>query len=297
MAATTAPAARDRKTRNFVFTINNPQDHWGSPEYLIESFIADGGKYIRFGDEIAPSTGTMHWQGFCEYKNQRFKKGISTSTFEKTAWLQERYGNVDSNLVYTGKEAIDGIHEWGKRPGQGAREDWEEIKKSIKAGKSFKDIAEDNTYLAGTCGNGIKGLIEIWQPAKPVKRFVKWNWGVTRSGKTYEGIKEGGVKISMTPAGQWQNYKGEKVAIINELDKYDKVNWRTILEMLDNDAYQLECRNVNQAWNAEKIYITSILNPKDVVPALLQEELFARVDVVQEFKTSFNGAAKVTQWI
>ena len=54
------------RQRNYRFTFNNykPEDE----ERLLE-LVPKPLKYIIYGHEIAPTTGTPHLQGFCAFEN------------------------------------------------------------------------------------------------------------------------------------------------------------------------------------------------------------------------------------
>lgn len=280
------------RSRNFIFTINNPADEWGNPEELIKRFVADGGKYIRFGDEIAPTTGTEHWQGFCEYKQQRFIKGISWSTFEHTAWLHIRNGSVAANLEYTGKEALDGVHEWGQRPGQGARKDWEEVHKLVKTGSDWSNIADHNPQLAYTGKRSICEAITEQTQMFRGDRKVVWCYGVTGAGKTHRADADGAVDMSYE-MGSWRDYKGEKVVVWDEIDKWEKVRWDHLLKLMDKYPRNVQMRNSNCPWAAETIYITSTEEPGMIVPAAYWDQINRRVTEIHEYPIAYGAAGYV----
>lgn len=56
-----------RRTRRWVFTLNNPK---GEINEFIESLTKSvATRYLVVGKELAPTTGTLHWQGFVEWEN------------------------------------------------------------------------------------------------------------------------------------------------------------------------------------------------------------------------------------
>lgn len=69
-----APQPRRRTNNaliNWRFTLNNYRDE--DFEYLTELYMAGKFKYIIFGKEVAPNTGTPHLQGFLQLpKKLRF---------------------------------------------------------------------------------------------------------------------------------------------------------------------------------------------------------------------------------
>jgi len=110
----------------YVFTINN---------YIfddIQRMINVGNqKYLIFGFEIAPDTGTPHIQGCVVFYNH-----VHWTSFKKQmprAWFEPMRGTVDHNFVYTGKENEQ--YEFGEKPKQGFAS-WELIEQAMKDPKS-----------------------------------------------------------------------------------------------------------------------------------------------------------------
>lgn len=57
------------KNRNFVFTLNNyDQDSIDWFERKVEEGVF---KYVGYSEEVAPTTGTKHLQGFASFTNAR----------------------------------------------------------------------------------------------------------------------------------------------------------------------------------------------------------------------------------
>lgn len=87
------------KFRKYVFT------WFGATEQKIKEFIAycekRNYKYM-LGDEICPTTGKQHWQGYVEGKNSWAK-----STLDRLidgGWCESAKGSVKDNWKYTGKD-------------------------------------------------------------------------------------------------------------------------------------------------------------------------------------------------
>lgn len=87
------------KFRKYVFT------WFGATEQKIKEFIAycekKNYKYM-LGDEICPTTGKQHWQGYVEGKNPWCK-----STLDRLidgGWCESAKGSVNDNWKYTSKD-------------------------------------------------------------------------------------------------------------------------------------------------------------------------------------------------
>ncbi len=89
---------KNSRGRNWVFTLNNytPQNIIDINSW-IQSDCKDGG----FAQEVAPTTGTPHLQGFFMFKNQKYFN-IIKKKFPKM-WFEKMYGNKSQNLKYCSK--------------------------------------------------------------------------------------------------------------------------------------------------------------------------------------------------
>lgn len=137
--------------REFVFTLNN----WTTEQFTWWCNAVEMGffTYVCFGQEIAPTTGTPHLQGYC----QRDKKYGPMSAKALGISLQDEVvgnkcnfivanGSLESNQVYTSKE---NFFEFGtprktKGKGRGSRSDLDDLKMAIKEGASMFQLMEDH---------------------------------------------------------------------------------------------------------------------------------------------------------
>ena len=108
--------------RSFIYTLNNPAENGGTPELI--GLLKTMCSYIIIGEEVAPTTGTIHWQGFCELNNQ-----VTISKINKMAkWHTEaRKGSAAACDKYCRKDGKI-ICEYGKLPCPGKRTDIETLK-------------------------------------------------------------------------------------------------------------------------------------------------------------------------
>lgn len=95
-----ADAVKSRRVRRWTITINNPDmSKEDLQAYLVNSYKV---KYLIIGSEIAPTTGTPHFQMYIEF--------INPATFNQlkkrfpTAHIQASDGSAENNVVYCKKE-------------------------------------------------------------------------------------------------------------------------------------------------------------------------------------------------
>lgn len=104
-------AEEDKKARQFVFTVIGADYEARFDEifkYLKSCKTCD---YVVAGREIAPSTGSPHFQGYVHFKNcVKIKKDI-----RKLGWFKPAKGSASQNYDYCTKDDKTPI-EWGTRP-------------------------------------------------------------------------------------------------------------------------------------------------------------------------------------
>lgn len=108
---------RGRKHRAYVFTRNNPDE---TPEVYAQKLKELEPRYFCFGVEKAPTTGTVHYQGYVVWRS-----GISNQVAIRRlrgCHVESAKGDSLQNREYCSKngEETDGDHisfiEWGDRP-------------------------------------------------------------------------------------------------------------------------------------------------------------------------------------
>lgn len=133
--------AQKCRSRGWCFTINNYTDD----DILEILYMHDNAVYTVFGFEVGEK-GTPHIQGYTYFKNPiRFStiKGLLTR-----ANLREARGSADKNYDYCTKD--NDFYEFGDRPEQGHRSDFDDLKEDIFTEKlSIREIAmkHTNTYM------------------------------------------------------------------------------------------------------------------------------------------------------
>lgn len=100
-----------RRVRNWCFTLNNYTDE------DISTLTSLTDAQYMFEQEIAPTTGTEHLQGFIIFKNPRTITGLKRIL--RSAHWEEMKGTIDQNILYCTKEKEDeeiftNIEDWKK---------------------------------------------------------------------------------------------------------------------------------------------------------------------------------------
>lgn len=88
--------------KNWVFTLNNynQQQEETLKKLQQEGYI----KYIIYGHEIAPTTGTPHLQGYIQLEKKSRLKTIKNKLQMETIYLEPAKGTIKDNQQYTTKD-------------------------------------------------------------------------------------------------------------------------------------------------------------------------------------------------
>ena len=180
---------KETKSRRFSFTVNNyTQKDLKNFHKLANSL--ENHRYICYGLEIAPTTGTKHIQGYIELKNaQRFIYLHNYFNFTKNGkqlkfHIDISNGTAEENKKYTSKDGK--FYEFGEPLTQGVRTDLLKIKQMVK--ENPKEI----NRIIDEYGNNLQQVrfTQILQPIylperdKHTPPTVYWIFGSSGIGKT-----------------------------------------------------------------------------------------------------------------
>jgi len=244
----------------WAFTLNNPTAKDRAELGLSLEPLC---QYGIIGDEIAPTTGTPHFQGFCVFHKQM--------TFKKCAKLipLARWVNCDGssiqNKAYCSKEKV--VWEWGECPvndGMKTKERFAMIRQAAKEGR-LEDIP-DREYV--TMYRSLKQIAidNAKEPDDLDKILGYWLWsaesgtgksaGVRRKALLPPGMSSCVIEVPVDPHAQvwWDNYKDHTCVVFEEWtpDHKKRVSW--LKEITDHYAFP-----------AQRKGSMSVIRPKMVV--------------------------------
>jgi hypothetical protein len=206
------------RSRNFVFTLNN---------YVELPELREGMKYLCYGKEVSPTTGTPHLQGFVVYIAMK----ALTQVFKDFpgAHVEKAKGSPEQCIVYCKKDG-DYI-ELGvapvspKKKGESEIARWELARSSAMVNdlmsipadiytryyRTLKEIAKDHMVKPPDNPNGVCGV---------------WYTGPAGCGKSRTARKLYPGAYDKMCNKWWDGYQGEKYVIIDDLDKKHGVSAR-----------------------------------------------------------------------
>lgn len=202
--------------RNYVFVINNYTE---DDEQRLESIEC---RYVVYGYERAPTTGTPHLQGFISFKDALTKKALS-----------KRLPRANLDVAVTVTEAIDYCKKDGeftergdppsdpKAKGLKEKERWKRIRQACE-NKQYADVPDD--YICRHPNNfmSIRRLFLAQTVPSPLHQLENfWYWGPSGAGKSVSArkyISELSHSVYLKDCTKWwDGYEHEDVVLIEEL--------------------------------------------------------------------------------
>lgn len=254
------PAEELNQSRNWCFT-DFQFLNWKE----IYNEYSDIIRYVCFGKEIAPTTGTKHLQGWIQFTTKRTMGGVKRICKSKQLSLRPCYGDEYSNDVYCSKDGK--FTHFGKFLAQGARTDLEMIRKLIADETPMKQIADD--YFDTWCRNykafeKYREMITKDKTKEFRKVEVEIIYGETGQGKTRRAMEEATYKIEGDNLQWWDGYNGDKCILIDEYSNQLPIT--KLLNILDGYQLRLPIKGGHTYANWNKVYITTNVHWDDWHP-------------------------------
>ncbi len=273
-----SPALRSR-LRNFVFTINNYTD------LDIKTCDDFDCKYMVYGKEVAPSTGTPHLQGYCELPD-KMSFSVLRGRLPQGTHIEKRKGSAQQARRYCMKDGT--FFERGTISKQGQRTDMEEMYTMVKAGQSDFYIQE---ALPGAYARGYKALDRMranWrrQERKFAPMEVLIYVGPPGTGKTRKALEDD-PDLFFLPLGKtlwWDGYCDQKTILMD--DFYGDVSYKKMLRLLDGYKFDLPIKGGFVRKRYSRVVITSNTMPSTWWPMQDMKAFTRRVTSIIEFTES-----------
>lgn len=276
-------AERDR-SRAWVFTLNNYNDDHEAQIQNLEC------KYLVYGHEVAPTTGTPHLQGFVSFHNQKdfnatrklFPEGTHIEKKKASDFLASAYCKKDGDYF-----------EKGEIPNQGKRSDLDNVREILKTTNKMRMVVEvAQSYQSVKMAEQILKYHETPRTWKPE---VFWFYGSTGTGKSklaYEMLGEDCYTCLST--GRWfDGYDAHEHVLIDDMRK-DFMKFHELLRLLDRYAMRVETKGGTRQFLARKIIITSCYRPEDMFSTREDiKQLLRRIDKIYFFSNNIDGTPSI----
>lgn len=238
--------------RAYCFTVNN---YTAEDEAQLDGLDC---KYMIYGHEIAPTTGTPHLQGYVYFNSQRTMTAVVKDVPRIS--LREAKGSADSNFVYCSKEATD-VKERGVRPmsqkekGETERDRHAAAYRLIKEGKA-DEIPDDMQFKYH---RNIESLKRKFMPTVQQADDVTgvWIWGEAGCGKSRKARKDYPGAYDKMCNKWWDGYQDEEYVLIDDLGLEHKCLGHHLKRWGDRYSFLAEFKGGAIQIRPKKIIVTS----------------------------------------
>lgn len=247
------------RKRGFLFTLNNYTD---AEVATIKQFFMEKCNWGIFGFEVGEQ-GTPHLQGAFQRKNPITIKGLKKDIGNR-CHIQIMNGTYEQNKAYCSKGG--NVHEFGKCPAQGTRNDIAVVKELVQDGKGMADIVDGvSSYQAMRCG---ELMLKYMEKGRDFKPLVMWFFGSTGTGKTFyawEIAKRYGYRTWCSAKNlQWfEGYDAHEAVIIDDFRR-DFCSYAELLLLLDRYPYRVMNKGGSRQMMAKLMIITCPKDPNEM---------------------------------
>jgi len=234
------------------------------------------------GQELAPTTGKKHWQGYVQLLAGKQMTLAAVKTKMAPAHVELCRGSSDQNIVYCKKDGL--WVEWGEPGHQGQRRDLDDVAEEIKSGtKTVQQILLESPSTYHQYGRTLLAL-ETACSAQRARSFtgsspmpeIHWLWGEKGTGKSHHAHAEitrlcevkgwdPDVDVLDQPDDHdwWDRHCGQRVLLLEEFR--GEIKYPELLRICDKWPFSLRRRNLAPyPCRFEYIFITSCHHPNDV---------------------------------
>lgn len=277
----------------YCFTYNNYTD--ANIDVLKEWMVANC-KYGCFQKEVAPTTGTIHLQGYLSLQKKQRMTTIAKKlgTLGIQLALINANGTPQQNRTYCSKPGGQDFWETGEINivGQGARNDILEIHDKVKRKRPLDEIVNDHPETFYKYHRGIERAISIFDEA-PIKRdmdivllFGDSGTGKTTKAEMYAAMY-GDYHFVEQPTGQlwFDGYKGQPSIIIDEFKGW--IQPTMLNRYLDSRRVRLPIKGSSVFAQYTHVFITSNYPPEEWWSDKViwcKKALFRRITHIYEFR-------------
>lgn len=251
-------------------------------------------RFVAYGAETCPDTGTLHYQAYCSFVNQRSVKKVR-AMFED-CHVEPMHGTFRQNETYCSKEGS--FTKLGKEPSQGERNDLIAVQERLNGGEHHMHIAEDPVHFPVVAKH--YKFFEKYEHHMRAKRVrldrempkVYIRTGESGSGKTKwldEQFGLDGWARMPNPTGNWwitPTVSNSNTVLVDDVGPKKIPKVEEFLEWTDRYPIEFNSKGGNLWWKPKNIVFTSNVPWGEWWPDISERHKIAvmrriyRVDVV-----------------
>nr|WAQ80642.1 MAG: replication-associated protein [Circoviridae sp.] len=237
----------------YTFTIQKPVPQISDRLHALGS--GSLAKYLVWGEEIAPTTGTPHLQGFINLKKKlRFRQ--VKELLGGGAHIEVARGTDIHNRTYCMKEGK--AHEYGTPCGQGTRTDLTAAVEVLNTNAgNLQMVAQACPSVFIRYGRGLRDYVTTMGLVKQrdFKTKVTVYTGPPGCGKSRAAAQEDGTKFYKTRGEWWDGYTGQDTVIID--DFYGWIKYDEVLRVCDRYPHKVPIKGSFVEFISKHIIFTS----------------------------------------
>lgn len=244
-----------------VFTWNN------YPKNAEELLKKTNYKYILFGFEECPTTGTPHLQGYMQSSSK-----FNFVTLQKKCpgiWAQRAKGSYADNKEYCSKSGNTvELGQADQNMGQGNRSDLQKTVLQISEGKKKpSDVLLEDAILYNQYRNTLNAAHSIYlkQWRRTAPPTILWLYGCAGSGKTrYAYDLHPDLYRKTFNEKYWCGYDGESTILLDDFRPMD-CPFNELLHVMDRYTHSVPRKNLPQhPLMHDVLIITAPSHPRDM---------------------------------
>lgn len=271
----------------FKFVIWAKQGYEPIVEKLAEMYTKYEWSYLIHGNEVAPTTGALHVDGYYEMPTGR-KFETELKKFAKTfgvGWgdLQSARGTAGENFDYSTKEARGGV-EKGVAVVNGQSKNLSQYKEELRLGSiTVDEIVMTDPMAYHTYGRTLTKIedIAMRQRFRTEMTTGIWYWGPTGVGKSvkayYDYKPDTHYTWKLSDKGWQDDYTQQETVVIN--DFRGEGGYNHLLNLMDWTPGVAVSRRSRPPlpFTSKHIIITSSLPPDKVFHNRMEEDNMAQL--------------------
>lgn len=243
-------AKSNSRARSYCFTLPNyTQEEYDNLKKLKHN-------YIVLGKEKCPTTGTLHIQGYVQFKNAKSFKSVKKSI--PRAHIEVAHGSAIENKKYCEKDGDS--WEDGEVPQPGKRNDLLVCLETAEQ-HGLKRACQDHPLTMIRYHKGITFVRANRKEPRDWEMIVICLIGISGSGKTTLAHELNHDSVYYKPDGEWwDNYDGQHTVILD--DFYGGIKFSMLLKLLDSKPLLVPYKGGFHQFTSKVIIFTSNQPPE-----------------------------------
>lgn len=220
--------------------------------------------------ESGNASGYLHWQFVLATSKKTSLAGLKSLLGPSCRGIHAELSRSEYAAAYCCKEdtRVLGPWEWGSKPiRRNSKVDWESVWCAAKSG----DLDAIPASIRVVSYRTIRIIGSDFISPRPIEREIFVFWGRTQTGKSRRAWDEAGMDAySKCPRSKfWDGYQGEKNIVVDEFR--GGIDISHVLRWCDRYPVRVEVKGSSRPLDAERIWFTSNVDPRDWYPDLDEE--------------------------